>query len=204
MEHVQDIIASSSDIPIIGIYALPIIANIFPGIPEEIFLLAVGYLVREGSFSFLGAYVIFMAGFFTVDLVLFSISRRGASFARFMEKKFKSMNIHIKTEQIRKHQAMIIFISRFIPFLRWMGPVLTGMSHVSYKKFMRSNFVALLVYVPFVLFLGIVFHHQINKLIEGFNSAGAYVSTSLIILFVILSATLGRKFFLQQLKKITS
>jgi membrane protein DedA with SNARE-associated domain len=203
MENIQDIITSSSDIPVIGIYALPIIANIFPGIPEEIFLLAVGYLVREGSFSFLGAYAIFFIGFFTVDLALFSISRRGARFAKFMEKKFHAMNINIKTEQIRKHERMIIFISRFIPFMRWMGPVLTGMAHVSYKKFMRSNFVALLVYVPFVLFLGYIFHHQIHLVVEGFNKAGAYISISLIVLFVILSATMGRKFFLQQIKKIT-
>jgi len=203
MEHIQSIISSSSDIPIIGIFALPIIANILPGIPEEIFLLAVGFLTREGAFSFLGAYAIFLVGFFTVDLVLFSISRRGARFAKHMEKKFHSMKIHIKTEQIRKHQSMIIFVSRFIPFLRWMGPVLTGMSHVSYKKFMRSNFIALVVYIPFVLFLGRIFHHQINLVIEGLNHAGAYVSTGLIILSLILSATLGRQFFLRQIKRIT-
>lgn len=204
MDTVQNLIAGTADIPVVGIYLLPIIANLFPGIPEEIFLLGVGYLTREGSFSFWHAYVIFLAGFFVVDLILFSISRRGSGFSHNMERRFAKMNIRLDVSIIQKDHKKIIFISRFIPFLRWIGPVLTGIAKISYKQFMRSNAVALVIYVPIMLLLGRIFHGQINKIIEGVHTAGSYVSTLLLIIILISIATWGRKKFLKHVRNLFS
>lgn len=201
MDTVQHLIAGTSDIPIIGIYLLPIVANLFPGIPEEIFLLGVGYLSREGAFPFWQAYLVFFCGFFLVDLILFAISRKGAFFAQRMEKRFAHMHIDLNPKKINQDERKIIFISRFIPFLRWIGPVLTGIAHVSYIKFMRSNAIALLIYVPTILLIGRIFHTHINSIIEGIHALGGYVSTGLFIILFLIVATWGRKKFLKMMRE---
>lgn len=202
METVQNLIAGTTNIPVIGIYLLPIIANLFPGIPEEIFLLGIGYLTREGSFSFWEAYLVFVIGFFLVDLLVFTISRRGAFFTHRMQRKFAKMNIDLDPKKIQKDQRKIIFVSRFIPFMRWIGPVLTGIAKISYKQFMRSNAIALAVYVPIMLLMGRIFHGQISSLIENINTVGSFVSSGLLIILLIVIATWGRRKFLEKIRGI--
>jgi len=203
MEHIQNLIETTGQIPVIGIYSIPMIANLFPGIPEEVFLLGVGYLSGQGVISFWNAYLVFFIGFFIVDLIVFCVSRRGVTFAKRMKKKISNKGIKLNDERINRNYKTIIFVSRFIPFLRWIGPVLSGLAHVPHKKFMKMNAIALLVYIPFVLLLGRIFHDQIDSILQGFTDAGNLIGPIIIIVVLVLIATVGRHHFLDLIRRIT-
>ncbi len=59
-----------------------------------------------------------------------------------------------RKEFLEKHIPLTIFVSRFIPFLRFVGPVFAGYMKASEKTFMLFNTLAIVIYAPLVVCLG--------------------------------------------------
>ncbi len=152
-----------------GMFVLALISNMVVPVPEEIVLVVVGYFSAKGHFNFLYSYGIFVSGMFISDTILYHMAQRGARITKRLQKKIEN-NRHLKDEGfVKKHIKKIIFISRFLMYLRWVGPVLSGIAKVPYKKFALYDFIALLVYVPLVLFLGFYFENYIDKIMSDVN-----------------------------------
>lgn len=178
-----------------GMFVLALISNIVVPVPEEIILIVVGYFTAKGHFVFLYSYGIFVAGMFVSDTILYHMAYRGARITKRLREKIEN-NRHLKDEGfVKRHIKKIIVISRFLMYLRWIGPVLSGISRVPYKKFALYNFLALLLYVPLILFLGFYFENYIDKIMSDVNRIrNIFMMIFSIILLIIIAKNANKKF----------
>lgn len=181
-----------------GIFILALMANMIIPIPEEIVLLVLGYIVSASALNFWFVLVIVYVGLSISDMVLFTLARRGGKFIERLQKKLQKFSILRDSNFIETHIKKIIFISRFVVQFRFIGPVLAGTSNIPRKTFLLWNSLALLVYVPVVLSLGIYFQNNIEKLIHGAGVFRNYVFFIVMILLVIFIARMIKKSFIQK------
>lgn len=181
-----------------GIFVLALMANMIIPIPEEIVLLVLGYIVSASALKFWLVFLIVFVGLSISDIVLFSLARRGGKFIERLQKKLQKFSILRDSDFIERHIKKIIFISRFVVQFRFIGPVLAGTSNIPRKTFLLWNSLALLVYIPVVLSLGIYFQNNIEKLIHGAGVFRNYVFFIVMILLVIFIARMIKKSFIQK------
>lgn len=180
---------------------LAIFANIFPPIPEEIFLLYFGYLanLKPELVSFTQINLFLIIGFLIIDSVILYLALRGHKIITFILHKVLDINLDNKEELLKKHANKILFISRFMVQLRVLGPITAARVKMPYKKFLMIDFLALVVYVPTVMGIGYYFAHSIEKIFSGTKVLNNIMFTSLIILLLIVGTRKLRKILLRQL-----
>lgn len=186
-----------------SMFTLALAANMVVPVPEEIVLLVVGYFTAKGHFSFLYSYAIFVSGMFISDTILYFMAYKGARITKRLAKKVES-NRHLRDEGfVRKHIKKIIIMSRFVMYLRWIGPVLSGVAKVKYKTFALYNAIALAIYVPFVLWLGRYFENYIDNILSDINRVqNVFLFIFSIITLSILFKLINKKFLRTITEKI--
>ncbi len=201
MEETSFILEIAYQWSYLGIFGIAFIANAFPGIPEEVFILALGYLGSTSSFSMVLIGLVAFVGMFISDCIIFGISRSGARFYRVIAKKLLGDDMEKITESsfAQKHIRKIIFFSRFVVQVRFMGPFLAGLYKVKWKTFLFFDTLALIVYIPVALFLGSYFQGRMERILSGSAVVGNYmlILVAVIALFVIVRAI--RKGFIKRL-----
>lgn len=155
----------------VGLFGISMIANIVVPVPEEIVILAIGYAIGLGHFSFFPTLGIVILGTFIIDLVMFFLSRTNNRFVvGFYEKVFSRL-FPINRDFLTKHAEKLIFFSRFLVQLRFLGPFIAGQVRVSWKKFCAYDFAAVVVYISGLLFAGMYFAKRIERIFEGVHQA---------------------------------
>jgi len=181
-----------------GIFVLALMANMIIPIPEEIVLLVLGYVVSVSALKFWMVLVIVYVGLSISDMVLFTIARKGGKIIGGLQKRMQRFSVLQDSVFIEKHIKKIIFISRFVVQFRFIGPVLAGTSSISRKTFFVWNSLALLMYVPTVISLGVYFQNNIEKLIHGAGVFRNYVFFIVVIILVIFVVRMIKKSFIQK------
>lgn len=178
-----------------GMFGLALIANMLMPVPEEILLLIVGYFTAKGTFSFLYSYVIFVVGMFISDTVLYIMAYKGARITKALARKVEN-NRHLKDQGfVKRHIKKIIIGSRFLMYIRWVGPVLSGVAKIPYKTFAIYNAIALAIYVPFVLSLGRYFENYIDNIISDVNKIrNVFMLILSVIILSVLAKLVNKKF----------
>lgn len=189
MDDVNLIKSLISSIPYYGMVGFAIIASLFPGIPEEVFLLVVGYMVGTGDVPVVSTILFLIAGFLIMDSALFYLSRRGAKVMIWFRNRLLGSDFDHQSDFLKKHISWVIFISRFALYVRWIGPILAGGVKTKWKDFLLVDFVALSVYVPTMIFFGAYFRNRIEKIVAGVNLAGNII-IAVILVFLVVSAVL--------------
>jgi len=200
MESLQ-IFQNITAVSILGLIGFAMLGNLFPGIPEEIAILAIG--VAVGSHIIPGhiAFLATLVGLFIIDNILYYLSFRGTRVVMFLQKKVFGKNLDIRSEFIKTHIMKIIFFSRFIVHVRPLGPFLAGVNRVPWKKFVILNTLALSIYIGIMFLIGIYFHSRIERIIYG---VGFLKNIILIVLILIILIVVGRftyKLFMRRLRK---
>lgn len=186
-----------------GIAIIGLIANAFPLAPEEVILLVLGYLTGTGAFKIWLVAPIMIAGMFTSDIVLFTLSRRGAKFVERLKKKVHKNKKFQDENWIKAHVKKIIFISRFVIIFRFMGPVLSGSVKTRWSTFLFYDFIALCVYVPTVLFIGNYFQNYLSDIVQGVADFKDYFLLAVgLIVVVIFFKTLSWDFLRKTTKRV--
>ena len=179
MQTTQTLIAHLSNLSYLSIYGISIIANVFIPVPEEVVLLALGYVARAGHTSIYILIPIVMAGLLTSDIVMFILSQKKNRIVTYFYKKFFAHRLSDKQSWIDDNIESVIFFSRFLIQLRFLGPFLAGQHGVSWKKFLTYELLALIIYVPLVLWCGWYFHGRIEAITAGIG----IIRNSILILF---------------------
>jgi membrane protein DedA with SNARE-associated domain len=188
-----------------GLFVLALMANMIIPVPEEVILLVSGYLVGTGHFNYLTTALIFLSGMYMSDIGLFYLSRKGNKFVEKLKSKIKNKNFLQDEDFVKRHIKKIIFGSRFLVYIRFIGPVLAGSTKTKWSTFLFYDFIALLIYVPFVLFIGKYFHKNISSVLNGV-SVGRNIALTiiLIILGFILLKYINKKFIKDFSQKVSS
>lgn len=165
----NELLAHLGSLTYLQIYGISTIANVVIPFPEEIVLLALGYGARAGHGTVGVLIPIVMAGLITSDIAMFVLSHKKNRFVTYFYQKFFADRLEDKHAWIEEHIGGIIFFSRFLIQLRFLGPFLAGQHGVSWKKFLLFELAALLIYVPLVLGAGWYFHARIEAIASGVN-----------------------------------
>ncbi|NCS99451.1 DedA family protein [Candidatus Parcubacteria bacterium] len=202
--EVNEVIQSIGGLSYWGVAFIGLIANAFPLAPEEIILLAVGYLTGTGAFNIWIVIPIMIAGMFTSDIILFYLSRRGGKLITRLKSKIKGNKRLQDDNWVKNHVKKIIFISRFIVYFRWIGPVLSGGVKTKWETFLFYDFIALCVYVPTVLFTGNYFHNYLSAIVKGVGVFKDYFLLAVgLIVLIIFIRFLSKRFLKDITKTVT-
>ena len=155
-----------------GIWFVSFLSNIVIPIPEEIVLLALGYLSGTGAINGYVIIPIVISALLLNDFVLFLLSKHGSRFTNFLYKRFFAKRLEKNGNFFNNISTnKIIFFSRFLMQLRFLGPFLAGTRGARKKDFLKYNLLALLVYVPLYVGLGWYFHSRVLLIIKDVSIA---------------------------------
>ena len=183
-----------------GIWVVSFLANIIIPIPEEIILLALGYLSGTGTINGWLVMPIVFSALITNDIILYYLSKRGSKFTNFLYRTFFAKRLEKKgTHWLEMNLGKIVFLSRFLIQLRFIGPFLAGTRKMPIKKFVLYDAAALLIYTPLFIGLGWYFHTRVMSIIK---EVGVMKNLILLILGLIVTLLLAKLAYRTIFKKV--
>jgi membrane protein DedA with SNARE-associated domain len=185
MEQTDVILNSIGGLSYGGIFVVALMSNLIIPVPEEIILLAIGYLTGIGVFMYPTAMGIFILGMLISDYVLYSLSYTGSRFVTRLKERLQKKGYFKNESYIKRNIHKIVFFSRFLVYLRFIGPVVSGSLKIKRKVFLTYDFLALVIYVNLFMWLGNFFHKQIFFIENGIAKFIHYFLTAIIVIAVI-------------------
>lgn len=138
----------------------------FIPVPEEILLLGIGYLVDIGELNVYMAIAISIAGIMAADNMWYWLGRSHNKITFRLRRKIGEEKVLFYEKMLKKHTGKYVFLSRFIPGARIMGPVLAGSMNLSKKHFWFFNILAVFIYAPVFIFIGYFFNYNLENLLK--------------------------------------
>lgn len=138
----------------VGISAMTLMSNLFPGLPEEIFLILVGYVVALGGLSWWLGYLLLLIPLMISDGMLFMLARSGNEFVMRAQKKVLGDLLEKHKEVFEQKRDILLFGTRFLFHFRIIGPIVAGITKMPIKRFVLINFVTLSVFINLMLWIG--------------------------------------------------
>jgi membrane-associated protein len=203
MQNADVIVNSLGSLSYGGIFIIALMANLVIPVPEEIALLAMGYLTGIGVFTYPLAMIIFVLGMLVSDYILYSLSYTGSKFVSKFKERLKNKGYLKNEDYVKKNIKKIIFFSRFVVYLRFIGPVLAGSLKINRKVFLAYDFLALVIYVNIFMLLGHYFHQQVYLIENGIAKFIHYFLTIIILIIVVIALRYVQKNFLNWMNKIS-
>ncbi len=151
-------------------YTIIFLSSFFAGylIPfsEEIVFILIGYAAAAGFADLYLTILVCLAGVFLADNAAYLVGRTGSRIV-FKFKKRIGEKQAIKYENfIMNHSGKAIFVSRFIPTIRVLSPLLAGANRIDWKKFLTFDFLAAVCNVSVLVLIGYFFENQISKVLS--------------------------------------
>lgn len=135
-------------------------------IPEEIVMLAIGYVASVNGVSPYPALAVAIAGVIVGDNLLFYFSRRGSPHLRRFERKLSAGRLAKYRLALERHVIKTIVISRFIAGLRFLGPYLAGTHKVQWRRFFFLNAAVGILLSTVFIEIGYRFQEQLFTIVR--------------------------------------
>ena len=185
-----------------GLFLILFFSGLGLPIPEEITLLTGGFLINLGFIRFYPTLAAVFVGVLTGDMAMYSIGRRwghGIMTHRHMRNIFSEERLERVRKYFRNHGSKTIFIARFISGFRVAAFLAAGTMGMKPGKFLFFDFLAALVGVPLLLYLGYYFGANIGWLAEFFTRID-----SLLKMGAVLAGIAGLVYYLWKRQKSSS
>jgi len=172
MSETEIIVNQLTALSYVGIFFVSILANAVVPVPEEVVLLAFGYIIGTGSIHFFVVLVLVILGVLIGDIAMFALSRSHNRLVTFFYNKLFSKLLEKRGDTwIENNLKKIVFFSRFMIQFRFVGPFLAGQKKMPFKTFLLYDVLAVSVYVPLYLLLGWYFHLKLSRIVENVHIA---------------------------------
>ena len=166
MPHDMFFINSVEHFSYLAIFFFALFSGYFIPIPEEIILLITGYMAWAHIIHFTPAIFVVILAFIIGDNILFKLTLRHNKHVEKLIHEVLSLKIVMRHRPfLEKHIGATIFASRFVPFLRFAGPVFSGYVKANETTFMLFNTLAIVIYAPFVVWIGYFFNDYFNQMV---------------------------------------
>ncbi len=168
------IVALLLKLPYVGLFTVLFVAGLGLPLPEDIPLLAAGWLVHKGHANLYAMIAVGLVGVLVGDFLLFSMGRRyGIHITehRFMKRVASPALLQRAEGMFASHGAKIIFVARFMPGLRSVLFVTAGIFRVRPIKFVLIDGSAAIASVPLLIWLGERFGEKIESLAGNVRNA---------------------------------
>ena len=170
-----------------ALFAVLFIAGLGVPLPEDIPLIAAGYICHLGKANVGWMTVVGIFGVLVGDGLLFNMGRRyGTNLLghRWLQRIAKPWLVARAQEGFDKHGAKIIFAARFMPGLRSVIFLIAGTLKVPYWKFLTFDGSAALISVPVWVLGGWYFGGKIEEFIRQAKNGGMIVGGLAIAAFI--------------------
>jgi len=137
-------------------------------IPEDISLIAAGYLAHLGKVDLHTVFLVCFAAVLGGDSLAFALGRIFGTrilASRFGHRYFNPKRQRRVRAYFRTYGSKVIFIARFLPGLRFSIFLSAGMLHVRPYVFIVYDSLAALLSVPFLVYLAYYFGDKIDHVI---------------------------------------
>lgn len=147
------------------------------------------------QFSYLNVIVFITIAAVVGDNVGYYIGRRyGAKvFVRPNSRIFRPEYVQMTREFFDKHGAKALVLGRFIPIIRTFAPVLAGVAHLEYRRFMVFNMLGGIIWVVGLASLGFWLGKEVPEIEDYYE----YI----VIGFIVVTAIPLVRFYLNQRKE---
>jgi membrane protein DedA with SNARE-associated domain len=165
-----------------------IAASLGVPIPEDIPLLTGGYLCHIGLANIIAMVAVGIVGVLSGDLILYSLGRKWGHHIvehRFVRRLIRPARLLMAERLFNQHGVKIIFAGRFLPGLRPMIFVASGVLKVPFWKFVSVNGFAACISVPLLIVLGVVFGHNLNQLKSDVHSVTQLIVSGILLVGLI-------------------
>ena len=181
----------------LGLFVVLLLCGLGMPIPEDVALLAGGYLVHRGITRYPITLVVSLVGVVAGDNSLFFLGRRfGTGWVRYFGIGRPGRQVQIERIQkfMQRHGHRAIFYARFLAGLRALIYLSAGSFGVRPAIFLVYDLLGALISVPIVVTLGYIFGKQLEMIVKylgGFER--------LIVVVLVLSALLyGTRMFVMR------
>lgn len=196
------ILESVGGLSYFGVLILAFLSNVVIPVPEELILIVMGYLSGNGTFLYPIVMALFVVGLMLSDYILYSLAFRGSKLVKGFMKRLEKRGLLKNESYSRRHIKKIIFFSRFLVYLRFIGPIMSGYLRIQRKTFLMYNFLALVIYVNVFLGLGHHFHKQIEFITAGVARFKNYLLVALLTIGTVIVLKYIQKNFMKWLRTI--
>ena len=125
-----------------------------------------GYVLAAGFANPYLATAVCISGIVIGDNILYFIGRKGGNLVRRYESKLNRNQLDKYSDSILKYAGKTIFASRFVAGLRVFVPLLSGTLKVKWKTFFIYNFIAAILNISILVFLGYYFESELSLVIS--------------------------------------
>jgi membrane protein DedA with SNARE-associated domain len=173
----------SSNVAYLIIFGILLACGIGLPLPEDIPLIATGYLIWDGTMNWAPAMAVTIAGVLVGDTLLFYLGRKvGKRILR--QHKFQTVfpphRVRRAGAYFRKYGDKLIFFARFVAGLRAVVFFMAGSLKVRYSRFLLLDGLAALISVPAWVVLGYGLGHffgdQISEILKRVKEVKIAVS----------------------------
>jgi membrane protein DedA with SNARE-associated domain len=170
----------------------------FP-LPEDIPLIAAGYLVWDETLLALPAVLITLAGVLAGDTILFMLGRKLG--LKILEQErvqtfFKPEKVRRTRAYFRKYGDKIVFFARFVAGFRAAAFFLAGALRMEYRRFVTLDGLAALISVPIWIAIGYgmghLFGDEISRILQSLKHLKAGFT---VVIFAIIAIVVLRTWF---------
>ena len=170
----------------LGLFLVLFIAGMGVPLPEDVPLIASGWLVHHtnGHVRLDLMILVGLIGVLAGDSIMFTMGRRYGDHLvghRWLQWIAKPWLVAKAREQFEKHGEKIIFAARFMPGIRSVVFLTAGTFRVPYWKFWTFDGVAALISVPLWVWCGKYFGGHIESLLGGAKMATYLVVTAALV-----------------------
>ncbi|MDR3547659.1 MAG: VTT domain-containing protein [Candidatus Pacebacteria bacterium] len=152
-----------------GLFLLLFGGAIVVPIPEEITLLTAGYLVAIGDINAVIGVPVAVAGLLAGDCLLFFLARIGAAYAHKLRERVNKIGLDGTWLFSSSQPLRAVFLLRFLTGFRFVAPIYAGFEEVSWKGYLLTDIISVIIFVPLMFWLGYAFHASIIAFIAGFE-----------------------------------
>jgi membrane protein DedA with SNARE-associated domain len=166
----------------IGIFFLMMLESMIVPVPSEFVMPFAGFLVAQGTFSFLLVIIASTLGSITGSLIFYYIGKTGGH--RLVEKYGKYVLVDAedirKTEEwFKKRGDLTVFLARLIPVVRHLISFIAGIGKMNAKKFSFYTVVGAAIWNTILTYIGYM-------LGQHWNEVSQYIKELDIIIVIVL------------------
>lgn len=158
----------------IGLFTVLMVAGLGVPLPEDIPLLAAGWLVYRGKADLVLMMLTGLAGVMVGDSLIFNMGRRyGVHIVehKWLRRIAKPWMLEKARLMYENHGAKILFAARFMPGLRSVLFLTAGIFRVPFWKFFLIDGFAALISVPVWVYVGYRFSNYMEQILGGTRMA---------------------------------
>lgn len=195
LEHLAHLPAGSVYLTIAGILLL---CGLGLPIPEDISLIAAGYMAHLGAVNVHTMFVVCLTAVLAGDTLAFLL---GYFFGRRVLAWGPARKVFTPRKQLRvrayfrKYGSKVIFVGRFLPGLRFSIFFSAGSLHVRFAVFFIYDALAAILSVPFLVYLAWIFGEHIDQVIAWARRSeyGILVLSGAVVLLLVAKAWRSRR-----------